>query len=94
MTKRDQIDVVAHAAGITTRQARAAIDAVGALITASLLEEERFSYSGLGTFMVIRRRPRRVSNPRTGVLMDLPAKTVVKFKPAPELRKRVEERHA
>jgi len=94
VTKRDQVDVVADVAGITSAQAHKAIDAVGALIIAGLVEDGRFAFHGLGTFFVQQRNPRRVMNPSTGVMMDLPASAVVKFKPSPELRKRVMERHA
>ena len=94
MTRRDQVDAVAHVAGITTKQAAAALDAVAGLVLVGLLEEERFSFVRLGVFTVRRRAPRRVRNPQTGVMMDLPSSAAVKFKPAPELRRRVEERHS
>lgn len=90
MTRRDQIDAVAHVAGITTAQARRALDAVGGVIMAGLAEDERVALAGVGIFLVHHRRPRRVRNPSTGVMMDLPASTTVKFKPAPELRASVE----
>jgi nucleoid DNA-binding protein len=94
MTKREQVDLVARAAHVTARQARDAFDASMAVIVAGLLEDERVAVSGLGVFSVQHRRPRRVNNPHTGVMMDLPASAVVRFKPAPELRRRVQERHA
>lgn len=67
---------------------------MGALVKLGLLEDERFSMTGVGTFTVSRRGPRRVTNPHTGVMMDLPAKAVVRFKPSPDLRASVEERHS
>jgi DNA-binding protein HU-beta len=94
MIKRDQVLVVASVAGITTKQARAALDAVAGLVANGLVEDGHFSFSGLGTFAVHHRRPRRINNMRTGLMMDLPASAVVKFKPSAELRQRVKERHA
>jgi DNA-binding protein HU-beta len=94
MTKRDQVDAVAQMAGITSKQARKALDTVAALIATGLLEEGRFAFNGLGTFAVQRRGPRTIRNPSTGMMMDLPASAVVSFKAAPELRDRIKERHA
>jgi DNA-binding protein HU-beta len=89
MTRREQIDAVAHAAGLTYEQARDATDAVASVIKLGLLEYERVQLLGLGTFHVRRRRPRTVYNPGTGVKMDLPASATVAFRPALDLRERV-----
>lgn len=90
MTRRDQIDAVAHVAGITPAQARRALDAVGGMVRTGLIEEGRVTLAGVGLFSVQRRSPRRVRNPSTGVMMDLPESRVVKFKPEPKLRADVE----
>ena len=94
MTKRDQVDAVAKIADITPAQARDAIDAVCGLIKVGLLEEERFTLSGVGVFTVERRRQRNVTNPHTGVMMTLPATAVVKFRPTPDLTAKIKERHS
>jgi DNA-binding protein HU-beta len=93
MTKRQQIDAVSFAAGLTARQARDAIDAVSAVVRLALRQDGKIRIDGLGTFMIQQRRPRRVRNPSTGVMMDLPASAVVKFKPTPELRAIMEAEH-
>lgn len=93
ITKDEQIRVVADAAGIRPQQARIAIETVVGLVLAGLVRDERFMLHGLGTFLVARRRARRVMNPATRVLMDLPPSTVVKFKPTLDLRKRVEDKY-
>jgi nucleoid DNA-binding protein len=93
ITKDDQIDAVAHAAGVTAKQARDTIDAIVGVITAGLISEGKLSLHGLGIFEVQRRGPRRVMNPSTGVPMDIPSKCVVKFRPANNLRKRVEDHY-
>jgi DNA-binding protein HU-beta len=94
MTKDDQIQAVASATGLTTKQARDAIDAVVAVVRVGLREEEQITLHGLGMFSVQRRGARRVRNPATGVMMDLPAKAVVKFKPSAPLRRDVEARYS
>lgn len=90
MTKDEQVRIVAEQAGVTAKQARDAIDAVVALIVAGLVAEGRVVVHGLGSFDKHRRSPRRVRNLATGEMMDVPAKTVVKFKPSSYLRDRVE----
>lgn len=93
MTRRDQVEAVAKVAGITAAQARLALDAVGGLVKVGLLEEERFTLAGVGTFTVQRRRARNITNPRTGLIMELPAVSAVKFRPTPDLRESVKTRH-
>jgi DNA-binding protein HU-beta len=93
MTKDDQIRAVAAEAGITSTQARMAIDALTAVITVGLISDGRITVHGLGNFETKRRSERRVRNPATGDMMDVPARTVVKFKPSSYLRDRVEETH-
>src|SRR4051812_48623437 len=91
ITKDDQVHAVAQAAGISLKQARDAIDAVAAVLMAGLVGDGQITLHGLGRFTTQHRGPRRVRNPATGLMMDVPAKTVVKFKPADHLRERVEK---
>jgi len=90
VTKDEQITIVASKARINAREARAALDAVSAMITAGLVADGKITVHGLGTFQTRLRSPRRVFNPATKVMMDAPAKTVVRFKPSGYLRERVE----
>jgi DNA-binding protein HU-beta len=95
VTKREQVTLVARSTGLTARHARDAIDAFAVVVATALVEDAgRITVDGLGTFLVQHRAPRRVMNPATGDMMELPATAVVKFKPVPQLRKRVEERHS
>jgi nucleoid DNA-binding protein len=43
-----------------------------------------------GIFELRRRRPTRARNPRTGERIEIPARTVVRFKPAATLKTRAE----
>lgn len=94
MTKREQVDAVAHAAKITTAQARDALDAVASVTRVALLVDGKIKLNGLGTFAVHQRRPRRVRNPSTGMIMELPASAVIKFKPVPDLCESVKEQYS
>jgi DNA-binding protein HU-beta len=95
LTKREQVILVSRATGLTARHARDAIDAFAIVIQTALVEDAgRINVDGLGIFEVVYRAPRRVMNPATGVMMELPASTAIKFRPAPKLRKRVQEKHS
>jgi DNA-binding protein HU-beta len=89
ITRDEQIDALAGAAGITAKQARLVLDALPGVVVAGLLEDEKITIHGLGTFEVARRAPRRVMNPSTGALMDAPPKKVARFKPSKYLRERI-----
>jgi DNA-binding protein HU-beta len=93
ITRDDQIQAVATAAGITAQQARAALDAVASVVVAGLTDHDYVTIQGLGRFVIQHRRPRRVRNPSTGMIMDLPASVGVKFRPAAYLREQVERAH-
>jgi integration host factor subunit beta len=53
-----------------------------------LLKCGRVEIDGFGAFELVRRKPRRARNPRTGDRIDVPAKTAVRFVPARTLKNR------
>lgn len=55
-----------------------------------LFKSGRAEIDGFGTFELLKRKARRARNPRTGDPIDLPAKVVVKFKPARALKQHAE----
>jgi integration host factor subunit beta len=57
-------------------------------VTAALLATGRVEVDGFGVFELYRRKPTRARNPRTGEAIPLPAKTVVRFRPARALKAR------
>jgi nucleoid DNA-binding protein len=54
----------------------------------ALVAGGRVEVDGFGVFELYRRKPTRARNPRTGERIAVPAKTVVRFKPARVLRAR------
>lgn len=66
---------------------RRVFDAVAAALVAS----GRVEVDGFGVFELYRRKPTRARNPRTGEPIAMPAKTVVRFKPARALKARAAE---
>jgi nucleoid DNA-binding protein len=89
MTKKDMAKAIADTMGLTQVQAREIIQCVFDAITEMLLNEGRLELRDFGVFTVKQRNPRRSRNPRTGELVEVPAKRVVTFKPGREMEERV-----
>jgi DNA-binding protein HU-beta len=87
MTKKELVTTIAHDAGLTNKDAGKAVNAFVAAVGKAMKKGQRLQLPGLGTFSVTKRSARVVRNPRTGAKLNVPAKKVVKFKPAPALNK-------
>ena len=79
-TKSEIIKGVAEAAGITKKQAVAALD--GLVAMAYKGAKDKFTVPGLGKLVLVNRAARKGRNPATGEIIDIPAKRVVKFRVA------------
>lgn len=90
MNKGDLINQVAETANLTKAQAGAALDAVLDSVGGALKGGDKVTLIGFGTFSVSNRSARTGRNPKTGKEIDIPAKTVVKFKPGKKLSDSVE----
>ena len=78
---------------MTTHELTAALPAGAAAqvfeaVADVLLKHGRVEIDGFGAFELVRRKPRRARNPRTGDRVDVPAKTAVRFVPARALKNR------
>jgi nucleoid DNA-binding protein len=90
MNKGDLINKVAESAGLTKGQAASALDAVLDSIEGALKDKDKVTLIGFGTFSVSERSARTGRNPKTGKEINIPAKTVVRFKPGKKLSDSVE----
>lgn len=86
MTKAELVSSIAKGAGINKRQAEAALREAINSISESLKRGERVAIPGLGIFTVRQRAERKGRNPQTGAELVIPAKKVISFKPAKELK--------
>jgi len=86
MTKAELVAEIAKQAGITKKEADAALKAAVSAISEALKRGERIAIPGLGIFTVKMRAARKGRNPRTGQVIQIPARKVVAFKPAKDLR--------
>lgn len=85
MNKADLIDAMAEDAGISKAAAKKALDSFTDNVTGALAKGGRVSLVGFGTFSTSERSAREGRNPQTGKKIQIPAKTVAKFKAGSEL---------
>jgi integration host factor subunit beta len=89
VTKKDMAKAIAEEMGLTQGQVGEVVQRVFDGITETLVTEGRIELRNFGIFEVKRRKPRKARNPRTGEHVDVPAKSVVAFKPGLEMEERV-----
>ncbi len=89
MTKAELVSAIAQAADISKKEADAALKAAVQAVSEALQRGERVAIPGFGIFSVKERAPRKGRNPRTGEVINIPARKVVVFKPAKDLRESV-----
>lgn len=87
MNKTDLINEIAAKADINKTTAKAALDACLESIEQALANEDKVQLIGFGTFSIQQKDARTGINPRTKEKIEIPARKVVKFKPAADLAK-------
>lgn len=87
MNKTDLVNEIAAKAGLTKGAAKAALDACLESIEQALANDDKVQLLGFGTFQIVEKEARMGINPRTKEKIQIPARKVVKFKPAAELGK-------
>lgn len=86
MTKDDMILVMSEEAGISKKQAGEALQSFMKGITTELIQENKVSFAGFGTFSVSHRKARIGRNPQTGAQINIPASRVPVFKAGKHLK--------
>jgi Bacterial nucleoid DNA-binding protein len=87
MNKAELIDAIALNAGLTKVDAKKALDSFIDVTTKAMKENDKVSLVGFGSFAVATRSARKGHNPQTGKAINIPEKSVVRFKPAANLLK-------
>ena len=85
MTKREIVKSVSESTGFTQKDVTSVVDAVFETI-ASTVANEDVAITGFGKFATTERSARMMRNPSTGEQVSVPAKRVLKFKPAKSLK--------
>ena len=90
MTRSELIEQLASKhPELTRRDIEMSVRLILDQISSTLEKKERIEIRGFGTFGILHRRPRNGRNPKTGIIVEVPAKDVPHFKAGKELRIRV-----
>ncbi len=85
MNKTDLINAIASEAGLSKADAAKALNATMSAIAGAMKAGDKVALVGFGTFVPSERPARTGKNPRTGEVLEIPAKKVVKFKAGSDL---------
>ena len=87
MTKQDFVDAVADRAGMSKREAGAAVDAMLDTVTHALKNGDSITFTGFGKFSTSDRAAREGVNPHNpSQKVQIPAATVPKFSAGSQLK--------
>ena len=81
MKKDELVSKIAGVAGITRKQAAAAVDAFCTEVGNVMRSGDKLTLTGFGTFEAKKKMERVIINPSTGQRMLVPPKLVLNFKP-------------
>jgi integration host factor beta subunit len=91
MTKSELVDKVAEAnAALTRKDSEAIVNIIFDSMGDALRTGEKVEIRGFGSFTVRERSAREARNPKSGEVVNIPAKRVPFFKTGKELRERVD----
>ena len=90
MNKGDLINRIAENADLNKAQATEALNAMLDAISNSLIDGEKVTLVGFGTFLPEYRKARIGRNPKTREEIPIPEKIIVKFKPGKDLAEAVD----
>lgn len=80
MTKSEMLAALAEATGLKKKDVGILMEAMRDLIYKTLKKEGVIKLDGLGVFQLKDRKARIARNPRTGEMVNVPAKKVVKIR--------------
>jgi DNA-binding protein HU-beta len=86
MTRTELIDALAAETNTERKDSKAFLEALTAIIERAIKDGGEVPLKGLGKFKVQNRKARVGRNPLTGEPVQIPAKTVVKFTVAKQLK--------
>ena len=86
MNKTELVAAVAEQAGLSKKDAEAAVKAFTDVVAEALKAGDKIQLVGFGTFEVSERAAREGRNPRTGETMTIEASKTPKFKAGKALR--------
>ncbi|MFA6099255.1 MAG: HU family DNA-binding protein [Patescibacteria group bacterium] len=82
MTKSQILGELANKTGLSKKDVGAVIDTLVSLAYKEVKKSGEFVINGIGKLVKVKRKARVGRNPATGATIQIPAKTVVKFRVA------------
>jgi DNA-binding protein HU-beta len=79
MTQTEVISSLADSCGCKKSEVKAMFDALASLATKEVRTNGEFTLPGFGKLKKTQRKARQGRNPATGAVINIPAKTTVKF---------------
>ncbi|MFH2012960.1 MAG: integration host factor subunit beta [Pseudomonadota bacterium] len=91
MTKSQLVEKLSeNLTSITKKEVKLIVDIIFDSMIDSLKKGERIEIRGFGSFKVKERNARNGRNPKTGIIVSIPNKKTIFFKPGKELKKKVD----
>lgn len=91
MNKNEFVALLAERNNLTKREAEEMYDIVLGTLGEVVAEGNEVSISGVGKFKIVERDARTARNPKTGNVVDVPAKKVPKFQFSKNIKEAVAE---
>jgi DNA-binding protein HU-beta len=85
MNKAQLIDAIASKTSLSKVKSKEVLETMLDTVGGAMKKGERLAFPGFGSFYVSERKARTGRNPRTGEMIKIKAKKVVKFKPSSKL---------
>ena len=89
MTKKDIVLKISDQTTLKQIDVKKVVQATFDCILDALVRGEKIELRNFGVFKIKQRKPRTGRNPRTGVIVPVPARKSVVFKPGLEMKKRI-----
>ncbi len=89
MTKSELLASLANDTGLKKKDVDNVMQALRNTIYKTLKKEHKIKLDGLGVFQLKDRKARVARNPRTGEMVNVPAKKVIKFRVLKDLKEAV-----
>lgn len=86
MVKAEMVARLAQRMKISKKEADIVVKTIFGTIVDSLSNGEKVELRGFGSFRIKERKPRKSRNPKTGEIVQVPAKKVPFFRPGKDLK--------
>jgi integration host factor subunit alpha len=89
LTRAHLSNKIYHETGVSMQECNSLVDGVFEAICKNLCTGESVKLSSFGTFNLRHKKPRIGRNPKTGVEVEITARTVVSFNPSNLLKEKI-----